>query len=142
MVLVVSVVGVFAQDVAPIPEVPKIPMYIKGDLYVNDKPAKQGVEIQASIESQTKATYFVDTKGKFEFPVPGGSKDSGEDIEFYVDGVLVNETLPWASGEIKENIEFYIEKEGEVNMTFVYGILAVILIIIFVIVLLKLKKRK
>lgn len=124
------------------PEIPSIPMFVKGIVYINDKPAPSG-EIQAKINDELKAKTTI-SNGEFAFPVAGQSKDYNQPIEFYVNNQLVNTTLPWQSGEIKEGVTFYLTKEEPLSLFKIIGIIALILmlLIIIIIIYLIIKKKK
>ena len=140
--LVISLgIVVLAQDEG-IPEIPQIPMFVKGNVYANDKPIKSGAGIEARIDDEVKGNAIIGEGGEFGLPVPGKGEDSGKEIDFYVNGVLVNTTLPWESGEIKEDVVFHVAKEDTTNTTILYVLLVVLVLIIAYFLLRKKGKRK
>lgn len=130
-------VSVYAQE---IPEIPPIPMFVKGDVYINEKPAPIGTVIEAKIGGKVKANFTVGEKGKFAFPISAEGKDSGKDIVFYADDIPANSTLVLRSGDIIDDASIYITKETKTNKWLGFALVIILLIIIYF--LIKRKKAK
>lgn len=139
-VVIISVYAQAEEQLPSPPEIPSIPMFVKGMVYINDKPTQSG-EIQAKIDGEIKATTTIGN-GEFAFPVAGQSKDYNQPIEFYVDNLLVNTTLPWQSGEIKEGVTFYLTKEEPLSLFKIIGIVALILVLLIIVYFIIKKKRR
>lgn len=136
-------VSVYAQNTQEqeILEIPPIPMYVKGDVYITEKPAPTGTKIVAKIENEIKATFIISEKGKFALPIPSKGKDSGKNIIFYVNDIPTNSTLVWRSGDIIDNATLYVTKKTNNYLWIILSIFVGIIVVLIIIYFLTKRKK-
>lgn len=79
---------------------PQLPMIISGEAYINDKPAKIGIEISAMLNSERVAKTEISEDGKFTLLLQ--KLDEGQEVRFYVDGIYTNQSISYKSGDFQQ----------------------------------------
>ena len=79
---------------------PQLPMIVSGEVYINDKSAKIGTEINAMIGNEEVASSDVSERGKFTLLLQ--KLDEGQKVGFFVDGIYANQSISYKSGDFKQ----------------------------------------
>jgi len=134
------IASVFAQE--SIPNIPQIPMFVQGTIYINNKLAPKGTLVDAKIDDEIKASFIIGEQGKFELPLSGDSKDSGKQITVYVNQALTNTTITWRSGDIIDNLTIYTTQKRSLNNVLWLVAIIFLLLLLFIIVYFLLRKKR
>ena len=87
---------------------PILPALYYGTVRIDYIPAPVGTSIVAKIDNETRGTFVTTVSGLYgdhpanRLMVEGASDDNGKTVSFYIDGVLAEQTVAWASGDILE----------------------------------------
>lgn len=82
--------------------IPKLPVIISGDVYINGKLAKIGTEITAKVNNEEVNKVEVKEKGKFTLLLQ--KLNEGDEVNLYVDGIDTLETINYKDGDYKQLI--------------------------------------
>ena len=117
-------------------DMPILPTIIKGTISINNNPAPIGTTIIATIDKTTLGETNITKEGTYVIAVGGDIKNTGKNINLYVDGIKTETNITWSSGSM--NTQDIAVKTK--NNNYLYAIIAAIttLIVFFA---LKTKKK-
>lgn len=67
---------------------PPIPLFVYGEVSINEMLVGEGVEISAEMESQEVAATQTNSEGKYYLEIPDGEENEGKTVTFKVAGIF------------------------------------------------------
>jgi len=107
--------------------IPELPMIVNGEVYINDKPAKIGTEIKATLGEDVVSEFEVTERGKFNLLLQ--KLDKSDEVEFFVNDIYTNQSVIYQSGDFKQ-LTLKVEKS---YLVYYFSGVIILLIIGFVI---------
>ena len=119
-------------------DMPILPTIIKGTISINNNPAPIGTTIIATINKTTLGETNITKEGTYVIAVGGDIKNTGKNINLYVDGIKTETNITWSSGSM--NTQDIAVKTK--NNNYLYAIIAAITTLIVFFALKPKKKPK